>query len=175
MVVTIFPEGRTRLGLRARPTLFFIAVTLLIVGGGAFWITRHLETTDRQAVVLPEAWTWAVTGVALVGAIGVILNFRIACILDTVTSQITIERGWFRKKRVCVPLAQVERIAIRQRGETSNDYDGGGPEELRPVRTTLVLALILKTGEEITVVPGMPGGAEGMALVRQLEKFRKGL
>ena len=129
-------------------------------------------------VVRPSAWLWAAVGSIWVVAFAVIFAAPVRCTLDREAAQITIERGLLRRKKVVYPFAQVERIAIRQQWTPSYDSEHGLnslPEVLQPPETALVLALVMKTGGEITVLEGIPGGVEGLAIARAMEKFRRGL
>jgi hypothetical protein len=171
MVVRLLEDGPTRLCLHARPAYWTLPATLLAVAILTVWLARESDVAP---------WVWIAGGFIGLTATVLFLAARVRFTLDATTAQVEIERGRFHPRKASYPFAQVERIAIRQRVEPysyTDEYEldaQGWPDELRQDQTTLVLALILKTGQELTIVERMRGGREGMALVRKLEKFRKG-
>lgn len=172
MVVTLVQESPMRLCLRARPAVWVVAAILFGAGGGSFWIIGQGTSPDGEPVVVPVLWQWVAVGSILFVAVGAILETRVWCTLDAAAAQITIERGLFRRRKGRISFDRVERIAIRQRVDRLDDYNG--PEALQPDSINLVLVVILKTGEELSVVERMPGGTEGASIVRRLEELRKG-
>lgn len=125
----------------------------------------------RTIVVAKSAWIYVAEAFLFFVAVGATWFSWTKCCLDKEADRVTIwGPGRLCGRQQTYRLSDVQRFAIRQQ-VVPEDPDQEG--EMASERVTLILAMCLKNGAEITIAQRMFGGSEGMRFVRQLERFRQ--